>query len=702
MDKNLINLFKSLTDKQIKDDLMQANYWTSDEIDEIISLIRVLCDEEKAMALAMNLADECPGAVDPALMLMQFPLITELNFCLKNGIKGTDLYCLWNDCGKRDFNLFLENLWALESGVYKKYEIDENFKINHLESRKGWGGQTIFTDESEDWLDKNNRLCVRPFVYPHHVIDPNNYISDLQKVKSPKHPEFIKYVRANRTYQRFNSFLAQSRFEIKDYKLINTHDIEVKMIVPTITKNRWGDYGVVQDRNNPAETFVVSMDQVGEIIAEPNQNKHFDKMNRADYVRVLNFLRYAKRQFLPSLSVIRCFQTEEDVKNFYSNNNAVRFGELMKQTGFTNYEFQEGFVRLAYVLGLFSKSATESEEAFRFLNENVVGKIDGVVIHKLYGAIPTENGYNKDFARFFMINCKDNIYAFHDETGVDYTTQIYANFEKILKFRPEKEIETTTNYKRLTPSDAISAVKDPCCIMQIDGKFREKVKEILKYGAREDEIMWAVELLEQAMQIPKEEIHIPYIKDDLGHKCTFRVLEKGDPEIIYTGKRTNCCFVYNGLSMRSLVFAVTSPDSSVVVFESEKGYTQGWIWYDQKNKMLVVDNLEGRPERDKNGDMAHDITDAIIRFADKMIVALREKGLPCDEIRIGEDAPWAVKNTYNEYIEQGKMFKTFANLEFVEKRNLYTDAYSQLVISNDELLKQRGANMGQTCQNQPE
>ena len=115
--------------------------------------------------------------------------------------------------------------------------------------------------------------------------------------------------------------------------------------------------------------------------------------------------------------------------------------------------------------------------------------------------------------------------------------------------------------------------------------------------------------------------------------------------------------------------------------------------------MLVVDNLEGRPERDKNGDMAHDITDAIIRFADKMIVALREKGLPCDEIRIGEDAPWAVKNTYNEYIEQGKMFKTFANLEFVQKRNLYTDAYSQLVISNDELLKQRGANMGQTCQN---
>ena len=192
------------------------------------------------------------------------------------------------------------------------------------------------------------------------------------------------------------------------------------------------------------------------------------------------------------------------------------------------------------------------------------------------------------------------------------------------------------------------------------------------------------------MAIPENECVIPYVEDNADTNYKFRVIKKGDPEIIITGRKSNCCFHYKGAAGNSFEHAITSTNSTVVVFESSKSYVQGWVWYDFRNEFFVIDNLEGVIERDTDDiTLSTGLVDAVIRYADQTIMALNNSGFVCKSVNLGANLNQLVKNTLEKYQSEGRIVKaTEANVDYPKKYGLYTDAgKGQYVISNPELLK---------------
>lgn len=700
-----------MKDEDLKNVFREAGKFPEEDLDEIVALFRKIANKEEMLKLAEDLVGNCVGACDPVFMLMQPPFLGDLHYLIKNNIKGADIYCLWNDCARRDGRKFLLQLWALESGVYTEHEIDENFKINHLHDYPTGQNDVSLDDYLKDdkWLIKNNRLCVFPFIFDESIINPNDYIKDPKKLTSPYDEEFKRFVMANRTVQRFKRFIIQSRMHADNIKAVvakSPTEIEVTMVLPI--ERTLGDYeyrernfnGFVYHQPKNAETvkFVVNTNQILELLDENpkkffNQIKVYNSLKLIDdYARAIYFLRYARKQFLPSLAVIRSFPVQR-VQNFYINDNDKRFCEIMKVSGLTEFEHQEGLVRLAFILGLFSVSKNESEKAYDFLKSNIVGKVSGETLHKLYGAIKVSEEEKREFAKFFMLNYAEDPRSFEDELGVDFTAKIYENFEKILEFRPEKEIDTTTDRKRLTPQMAISTFSDAGFKYGLTAEQSQKIQsiegfsEIVKYGSSKEEILYAIDILDKAKNIQNQDIKFVYIDDDSNSKTKFRVLKKGDPEVFYTGKKSNCCFHYNGLSEESWKDAILSPNSSVVVFESEKSYAQGWFYYDENCQTLFVDNLEGRISDDE------EFREALLRFADKMFTGMNKKGIICKEIRFGKDAPSLAVDAYEKLLEDKQIIDLeVPNLDYIRAKHLYTDAKcGQYIVSNKELIKNRNA-----------
>lgn len=692
-------MLKKARNADLKRDLRSIGRIKEENLDLAVSLLRKITTKEGQFEIVSKLASDdlrpngCPGAVDPAFFLLQPATISELTYLMANNIKGTDLYTLWNDCSRRDTKRFILNIWALQSGVYTQSEIDENFRINRLEF-SGYDGTDLKNEEQRRWFDRVQRSVVFPFIYDESVINPSDYMKDLLKA-DPNGEDFKAYAKANRAYQRLSHYLSQSELHTKGIKATDKNEITVSMVLPTYEHKRWTGWEWTQDNGNAPETFAIDTNRLLEILVDRPTSKHYDMMNRFDMQAAIHYLRHSKKQFLPGLSLMRTLPLTE-VEDFYSNNNHRRFGELMKLGQYKGYDEQQGFIKLAYVLGLFSKSETDSQIASDYLKQHIIGKVDEQDLHKLYGTFDLKHGFNKDFAEFFMIHHSQNPHCFETIEGVDKTDQIYANFDKVLEFRPEKEIKTTTNRKRLTPEDALNALTDVCLMLGIPPELSRYASFIGKYTSNKDEIMWCIDKLQKGEQIPEEEIKIPYVEDTSSASCKFRVLKKGDPEIAITGIKTNCCFRYDGASSSSLSHAMTSPNSSVVVFESEKGYTQGWIWYDEENGVLVIDNLEGIPEVNANGkDAVSDgLMQAVLRYADQTLIALNKKGLHCSSVNLGTRyLNYCIEKSIDKYKELGLIkVADKSPTDYAKDRNLYTDAQEQYVLTDRELIKKHSTN----------
>ena len=153
-------MVSKMSDLELKQDLRSINRIEEKDLDLAVKLLRKILTVEKLVE--DDLHHNCVGAVDPAFLLLQPQAIAELTYLWANNIKGTDLYTLWNDCSGRKPNMFILNIWALQSGVYLKSEIDENFRINHLDV--DIDGR-INNQDDEIWFERANRAAVLPFIF---------------------------------------------------------------------------------------------------------------------------------------------------------------------------------------------------------------------------------------------------------------------------------------------------------------------------------------------------------------------------------------------------------------------------------------------------------------------------------------------------------------------------------------------------------
>lgn len=492
----------------------------------------------------------------------------------------------------------------------------------------------------------------------------------------------------NRAIQRINQYLLQANLFAEIKKVKGRDEIELSMVMPQKFIDGRGREEYRQNHSQEKEVFTVGIKQLLDVIVTRPEKKFYDKIRRQDIIKILYYLRYAKNEFLPGLPVIKNLPVER-IQNFYINNNNKRYGQLIQKVGFDNEDDQEGLFKLSYMLGLFSDSVKDSERAFEFILNNVMKNIDPQNIHKYYGGINLKENIDLKFAEFFMIQFANNPEAFKNDEGIDKTDLIYSNFEIILKNRPEKEIKTTTNRERLTMEDCFAIVTNGVLMLGYSEDVADKVNVIAKYTLDRNEIDWALAMLKKGEEIKTEDLKIPYVEDQENSKFKFRILKKGDPEIAITGRKTNCCFRYKGASYSSIEHAMISPNSTVVVFESPKSYVQGWLWYDEQNKLLVIDNLEGYPEFDDNKNTCNEFMNAVLRFADNALLEMRKMGLPCDSVNLGTGyLNERINSQLKSAIKEENIIKCEESiLDYPHQNNLYTDAGNQLILTNDDLIK---------------
>ncbi len=603
-------------------------------------------------------------------------------------IKGIDIYTLYADCCRKDLVKFVINLAALDVGVYTDAEIRDNFRINNIDLEYPTDISYYEMNKEREKFFKymGDRVAAYPFLYDQVKLE--DFTNNIEKMlQNPKNEEFINYVKENRKHYWARRFIQTipglyargikidgntlsfkiNEYEIEDENYIGIYNDAIKI-----------DYNKLKD-------VTINMKHIAEVFT--TNKKFYDQRQyrNKDSYTIFEWLMLAKDKFLPSFAVVKNMP-KEDREKFYINNNNKRYGEMILNSKATDFLHHEGLFKISYILGLFSENGNESLRAFNFLNNQLIAKLSLDDIHKFYGHIQlTEIKFNKNFADFFMINFAKDPNCFNDENDVNKTAELYYNFDEILSVRPEKEINTTTDRKRLTPEIALSTLdyilNDICYKLKLPDEYTDFVKNLSKYTGDVESIKQLIDFYDIAKNIKEEDVKIPLIAGNYNN-LNFKTLKKTEPEAYVVGYKTNCCFIAYGASESSFKHSITSLDSRVIVVEGEKTYLQGWIWYDEENKFACIDNIEGYA---KNTESA----------LQTMIVAVKKlfkemkKDFSLNKINVGLRY---VKEPIKDYLYlllKNGLIKEEPNANFHQyctKNNLYTDAYSQLTLADDELI----------------
>lgn len=612
---------------------------------------------------AMSVLDNLIYNIDEKDVLGIMQALKDMN------IKGMDIYTLYNDCCQRNLAKFVLNIAALDVGVYTDAEIKENFRINNIELEIFDGKDGFEAEQQRIKFLKymGDRPAAYPFLYDNVKLE--DFSNNVEKMlQNPNSEDFVNYVKENRKYYWAYRFLQSIPGLYATDINFNGNTLNFK----AKTNSNFKDVSI--NMNHVAEVFTTSKKFF-------DQRQYRDKESHA----IFEWLILAKDKFLPSFAVVKNMP-KEDRPKFYANGNNKRYGEIISNSKAADFLQHEGVFAISYILGLFSESGNESLKAFNFLKEQILTKLSLEDIHKLYGSINlSDSSYNKNFADFFMINFAENKDCFKNNDGTNKTAELYYHFDEIMKLRPEKEIDTTTNRKRLTPEIALEALdyilNNICYKLGLPDEYTDFVSGIAKYTSSIDSIRELISFYDRAKEINEEEVKLPLISGTYNN-LNFRTLKKTDPEAYIVGYKTNCCFTAFGASASSLKHSVTSLDSRTIVVEGDATYLQGWVWFDEENGFACIDNIEGYARN----------TEAAIQamiVATKKLYSEMKKTQNINKINVGLRYVIEPIKNYIYLLLKNGLVKEEPNEHFhpyCTEHKLYTDSYNQIVLADDELL----------------
>ena len=648
--------------------------------------------------------EECLGAADPLLILLENGMHGELRALEKMDIRGGDLYSLWNDCSRRDMKKFLSSLWVLASGAYTENDIEANFA-------------PLRSNATQGQIKRDNRAVALPFVYDNIKIE--DFFKDLSQVKIDS-PEFLRFARTNATRFRLNIMSRRLGREMSDGG--------------KIIENGSGTFFQAKDKDG--KTILMNVKQIEELFMG-SKDKYFDKLkDKHDFDKVMQWLPHTAKHFLPSLSVIQKYPVSE-VKNFFGNNNYKRLLELKKQYGIDDLEGMEGLTAISYVLGLFDTQGKTSEKATRYIQEHFIGKkVSDQDVHRIYGNIDLSLGFNKNFADFFMQHYAKDPKAFvNEQDGRNMAGTLFTNFDKVLQFRPEKKIITNTRSQLLTPKDAMSVFINSydfsqlknCLDMSLEQLKAHLIKsgasasdieravqtlELIKkadikngdavdlhlflsqYGASQREVVWALELFKRAQAINERDVKIPFVQDKLKKLITFETLKKVDSRAFISGKKTNSCSGFGGLAQDRLERAIADPLSRYVLFESpNKSYFDSLVWYDPEDELVVLDNIEGQFHgKDRQDESAEkELLDSVLRYSDAVFQGMKDMRLPCKRVNLGKGQPYRLRDIFESAERDRIILDDPKPSTYPQRHAISTDATQQYTLTNQEKYEERQA-----------
>ncbi len=416
--------------------------------------------------------------------------------------------------------------------------------------------------------------------------------------------------------------------------------------------------------------------------------------------KLFEWLPYTAKKWIPSSAVINKIPAEQSHEYFY-NNNYKRLEILLNDKyKVRNYEEMEGIISIGYILGLFDSKKSTSEKAMNYFIDYFLKKgVTARELHTTYGAIDLQPGYNKQFADFFMQHYAIDSRAFiEQDLGIDMTGELFKRFDEVLESRPEKKIKTRTRNKLLTPNDAMAAIIDAKIDSEMfgekidDERYLQLIRLLMKFGASKDEIKWSIELYEQALLIDEQKVSIPDIEDLKTSLMKFRSHLKSDTQAFVSGRKTNCCSRYGGFAEDRLKHVITDIDWRYVTFTSpNRTFFDGLVWYDQEEKVVCIDNVEGqfsitdKTDRKSVAMMA----DTVIRYADGIYHKMNELNIPCLKVNVGRDPGTESWEIFNYAYQQNLIKKDDNPCNYPTRNGISTDATNQFTITDEKILKLR-------------
>ena len=401
---------------------------------------------------------------------------------------------------------------------------------------------------------------------------------------------------------------------------------------------------------------------------------------------------WVNKKTLPSASVILTMPIK-DVDNFFINKNCNEWAKLVKESGITYIENLNSFFKLCYVLGVFSESTSTRDKAVDFIKENIIGKLNGEIIHSKFDGFVLDNGFNKDYADFFIkyYNTKDfMIYKEEDEWGdeeeIDLIAASYNNFKNVKKIYPNRVLNTNRRADLLLPEHVINAI-NTVEYEDVEEDNEEFAKVVGRYGYTQEQFEILQNWYNKAKHIPKKEMKLFIANDNHEDGITYELLSKQDPRNAILGNITNCCQVLGGAGEDCVEYGMTKPNSGFITFNyKDKIIAQSWVWYDKKNKIVCLDNIEV-PHKylekiNQNKSIKKSFIACLLRIDKCFKEEMNMKGFEVKKVTIGQG--------YND-------IKSILNDEFeiedeatkLNGYNGYTDADNQYEIKTSNTPKKR-------------
>ena len=403
-----------------------------------------------------------------------------------------------------------------------------------------------------------------------------------------------------------------------------------------------------------------------------------DKFNEKDKIKL--YL-WSKKRFVPS-SVVVANMPLKDIDNFYINNNSYEWSKLIHSyDNLFSDTMKASFFKLCYVLGVFSESANIRDRAVKFLNENIIGKLDGYIIHSKFDGLDLHNGFNEEYAEFFMKYYRDAGFMVDKEGEymiIDLTSASYNNFTQVKKVYPNKTVHTNRDADLLLPIHVVNAIKIKT-YENVERGNEEFSFTVGKYGYTQDQFEKLQSWYNEGKAIKEMELFSNEDKEEKG--ITYSLLSKDDPLNAVLGNITNCCQVIGGAGESCVKYGMTKPNSGFITFNyKDKIIGQAWVWYDKNTKTICLDNIEV-PRRylekiSQNKNIQKSFIECLLRIEENFKKEMNRKGFKVDKVTIGRG--------YNDLKEiLDKNFVTIENCSNLSDYHGYSDAGYQYLISKN-------------------
>lgn len=361
-----------------------------------------------------------------------------------------------------------------------------------------------------------------------------------------------------------------------------------------------------------------------------------ERIDENGYIRLYH---WNDKKVIPNYYIIK-YMPLKDIDKYYVNNNYLIWNRLICNN-FSIVDNKVSFFKLCYVLGVFSESSSIRDDAVKFIKEKILKDMDEYAIHNRFDGFDLKNGFNLEYARFFMkyYNGEDFM-VYKDEKGneIDLIAASYNNFKNVAIYYPGKIVQTNRKVDRLTPNIVMHAVTIKSYSNVRRGN--EALAMIVgKYGYTQEQFDKIQDWYDIGKKLESKSLFIA--NDEVESTITYELLGKNNPIVAVLGNITNCCQIVNGLAETCLEYGMTKENSGFITFKCDNLIIgQSWVWYDENSKIVCLDNIEIPHKYFKK--IFHDINlqkqfiECLSRLTQSIKKAMEENNLLVNKITIGE------------------------------------------------------------------